>query len=230
MWEKLCAAPAQALCLWSVWILCFEHTDPKHPTNSADAHNHRVWLRFIGLCGCVWVCVAYRCLNTHFLLDGEFHILSAAFKWKCFTEINESDSYCLLSCVCVTHPNLPLCLTSFKAWAWDSAASQTRLHENRQRSRPGVSLCRPSVRLFVSLSVRLSWHVSVRRSLKDSREDAVSQHHMEREMLVEKEFQRVSISGEEKCGVRNTLHTELQLVVWKHDNNEWEFTALINLC
>lgn len=133
-------------------------------------------------------------------------------------------------CVCVTHPNLPLCLTSFKAWAWDSAASQTRLHENRQRSRPGVSLCRPSVRLFVSLSVRLSWHVSVRRSLKDSREDAVSQHHMEREMLVEKEFQRVSISGEEKCGVRNTLHTELQLVVWKHDNNEWEFTALINLC
>lgn len=50
------------------------------PTNSADARNHRVWLHFIRLCGCVWVCVAYRCLNTLFLLDGEFQILSAAFK------------------------------------------------------------------------------------------------------------------------------------------------------
>ncbi|XDV23058.1 hypothetical protein PO909_027779, partial [Leuciscus waleckii] len=37
--------------------------------------------------------------------------------------------------------------------------------------------------------------------MQDSHEDAVDQHHMEREMLVEKEFQRVSISGEEKCGV-----------------------------
>ncbi|KAK7126362.1 hypothetical protein R3I94_017746 [Phoxinus phoxinus] len=37
--------------------------------------------------------------------------------------------------------------------------------------------------------------------MQDSQEDAVDQHHVEREMLVEKEFQRVSISGEEKCGV-----------------------------
>uniref|UniRef100_A0A8C2K843 AMP deaminase n=2 Tax=Cyprinus carpio TaxID=7962 RepID=A0A8C2K843_CYPCA len=38
-------------------------------------------------------------------------------------------------------------------------------------------------------------------SLKDSHVDVVDQHHMEREPLVEKNFQRVSISGDEKCGV-----------------------------
>ncbi|XP_016390065.1 AMP deaminase 2-like [Sinocyclocheilus rhinocerous] len=38
-------------------------------------------------------------------------------------------------------------------------------------------------------------------SLKDSHVDVVDQHHMEQEPLMEKNFQRVSISGDEKCGV-----------------------------
>uniref|UniRef100_A0A672PMM0 AMP deaminase n=1 Tax=Sinocyclocheilus grahami TaxID=75366 RepID=A0A672PMM0_SINGR len=37
--------------------------------------------------------------------------------------------------------------------------------------------------------------------LKDSHVDVVDQHHMEQEPLMEKNFQRVSISGDEKCGV-----------------------------
>ncbi|XP_057181701.1 AMP deaminase 2 isoform X4 [Triplophysa rosa] len=37
--------------------------------------------------------------------------------------------------------------------------------------------------------------------LKDSHEDSVDQHHVERETVMERQFQRVSISGEEKCGV-----------------------------
>nr|XP_055073443.1 AMP deaminase 2 isoform X3 [Misgurnus anguillicaudatus] len=37
--------------------------------------------------------------------------------------------------------------------------------------------------------------------LKDGHEDAVDYHYLERETVIEREFQRVSISGEEKCGV-----------------------------
>ncbi len=51
---------------------------------------------------------------------------------------------------------------------------------------------------------------------------------MERETLIERDFQRVSISGEEKCGVRTreTSFSLSQNITVKQRNN---FTALNNL-
>lgn len=47
------------------------------------------------------------------------------------------------------------------------------------------------------------------RLLKEQHEDRVDHIPKDREALLEREFQRVTISGEEKCGVRTPPHNEL---------------------
>ncbi|RXN18979.1 AMP deaminase 2-like isoform X2 [Labeo rohita] len=52
----------------------------------------------------------------------------------------------------------------------------------------------------ISQDIKYNTHTHTQPN-HDSHVDVVDHHHMEQEMLVEREYQRVSISGEEKCGV-----------------------------
>lgn len=47
--------------------------------------------------------------------------------------------------------------------------------------------------------------------MKEKSVDTVDDGFMERALPMEKEYQRVSISGEEKCGVRNYVHMSLNV-------------------
>lgn len=65
------------------------------------------------------------------------------------------------------------------------------------------------------------------RLMKEKSVDTVDDGFMERAMPMEKEYQRVSISGEEKCGVRNYFHIELN--VFKVMLQWVKFTPILNV-